>query len=107
MVARARFEFELPDLLEQYKIIRRVETIFAHADRLEARTAAARSHGEQLTPSLLASGSIVRCTIEWYAIDAYLHLVMHPLCRYFEGRQYSGDTKGWHDNDSSTLDLSA
>ena len=39
---------------EQAEIVRRVETLFAYADRLEARYAAARRQVEQLTPSLLA-----------------------------------------------------
>jgi type I restriction enzyme S subunit len=43
----------LPSLAEQYEIIRRVETLFAYADRLEARLAATRARVDQLTPSLL------------------------------------------------------
>ena len=41
-------------LAEQHEIVRRVETLFAFADRLEARLAAARAQVEGLTPSLLA-----------------------------------------------------
>jgi type I restriction enzyme S subunit len=42
-------------LLEEQKVItRRVEVLFAYADRLEARYAAAREQVEQLPPSLLA-----------------------------------------------------
>ncbi len=44
----------LPDLSEQTEIVRRVETLFAFADRLEARLAGATSAAERLTPSLLA-----------------------------------------------------
>jgi type I restriction enzyme S subunit len=44
----------LPSLAEQHEIVRRVEALFAYADRLEARYAAAREQVEQLTPSLLA-----------------------------------------------------
>ena len=43
-----------PDIEEQQEIIRRVETLFAFADRLEARLATARKQAEQLTPALLA-----------------------------------------------------
>ena len=39
---------------EQHEIVRRVEVLFAFADRLEARYAAARQQVEQLTPALLA-----------------------------------------------------
>ncbi|QEL57331.1 restriction endonuclease subunit S [Chromobacterium paludis] len=44
----------LPPLEEQYEIVRRVETLFAFADRLEARLAATQSAADKLTPSLLA-----------------------------------------------------
>jgi type I restriction enzyme S subunit len=41
-------------LPEQHEIVRRVETLFAFADRLEARLNAARGQVERLTPALLA-----------------------------------------------------
>jgi type I restriction enzyme S subunit len=44
----------LPPLEEQTEIVRRVETLFAFADRLEARLQAARTAAERLTPALLA-----------------------------------------------------
>lgn len=44
----------LPPVGEQREIVRRVETLFAYADRLEARYQAARDKVEQLTPALLA-----------------------------------------------------
>jgi type I restriction enzyme, S subunit len=44
----------LPSLFEQHEIVRRVETLFAYADRLEARYTAARAQVERLTPALLA-----------------------------------------------------
>lgn len=50
----AAFEFLLPTLAEQHEIVRRVETLFAFAGRLEARCAAARKQAGQLTPALLA-----------------------------------------------------
>jgi type I restriction enzyme S subunit len=48
------FPLPLPSLAEQHEIIRRVESLFAFADRLEARCAAARKQAGQLTPALLA-----------------------------------------------------
>ena len=47
-------EFPLPPLAEQHEIVRRVESLFTFADRLEARLATARKQVEQLTPALLA-----------------------------------------------------
>ncbi len=45
---------ELPSDVEREEIVRRVETLFAYADRLEARYKAAREAVERLTPALLA-----------------------------------------------------
>lgn len=50
----AAFDFLLPSVAEQAEIVRRVENLFAYADRLEARYTAARAQVEKLTPSLLA-----------------------------------------------------
>lgn len=44
----------LPPLAEQLEIVRRVETLFAVADRLEARLTQAQTAVDRLTPSLLA-----------------------------------------------------
>ena len=44
----------IPAMREQSEVVRRVESLFAWADRLEARHAAARTHVERLTPALLA-----------------------------------------------------
>jgi type I restriction enzyme S subunit len=44
----------LPSIPEQTEIVRRVESLFAYADRLEARYNAARAQVEKLTPALLA-----------------------------------------------------
>src|SRR5262245_21589004 len=44
----------LPREDEREEIVRRVETLFAFADRLEARYNAAHAHVERLTPALLA-----------------------------------------------------
>ena len=48
------FPLPAPSMEEQAEIIRRVETLFAFADRLEARLKAAQTATERLTPSLLA-----------------------------------------------------
>jgi type I restriction enzyme, S subunit len=44
----------LPSLEEQHEIIRRVETLFAKADRIETQYHAARQHLDRLTPARLA-----------------------------------------------------
>jgi type I restriction enzyme S subunit len=43
-----------PSVEEQTEIVRRVESLFAYADRLEARYQTARAQVEKLTPALLA-----------------------------------------------------
>ena len=48
------FEFQVPSVEEQTEIVRRVEILFAYADRLEARLQTARTAAERLTPALLA-----------------------------------------------------
>ena len=45
---------DLPPLDEQTEIVRRVEILFAFADRLEARLKAARTAAQRLTPAVLA-----------------------------------------------------
>ncbi|OIQ96342.1 type-1 restriction enzyme EcoKI specificity protein [mine drainage metagenome] len=47
-------EMRLPSILEQTEIVRRVESLFAYAGRLEARYTAARAQVEKLTPATLA-----------------------------------------------------
>jgi type I restriction enzyme, S subunit len=44
----------LPSKIERLEIVRRVEVLFAFADRLEARLATARAATDRLTPALLA-----------------------------------------------------
>lgn len=48
------FGFGLPSLPEQKEIIRRVEALFALADKVEARYTTARAQVDKLTPALLA-----------------------------------------------------
>ena len=45
---------DLPPLAEQQEIVRRVETLFALADQIEARYAKAKAYVEKLTQSILA-----------------------------------------------------
>lgn len=47
-------QLPLPSREEQNEIVRRIENLFAFADRLEARYTAAHAQVEKLTPSLLA-----------------------------------------------------
>lgn len=47
-------EIYIPHIHEQTEIVRRVETLFAFADRLEARLQSAQTAAERLTPALLA-----------------------------------------------------
>lgn len=49
-----QIEIPLPSMAEQQEIVRRVETLFAFADRLEARLVTARTATDRLTPALLA-----------------------------------------------------
>lgn len=44
----------LPLMAEQFEVVRRVEALFAFADRLEARLQAAQTASERLSPALLA-----------------------------------------------------
>ncbi len=47
-------KINLPSIEEQTEIVRRVETLFAFADRLEARLKTAQTAADRLTPALLA-----------------------------------------------------
>jgi type I restriction enzyme S subunit len=49
-----QLQFPLPPLAEQHEIVRRVEQLFALADRLEAQLDAARKRVDRLTQSILA-----------------------------------------------------
>ena len=50
----AALPIRLPSAPEQAEIVRRVEALFALADRIEARCTAARTHAQRLTPLVLA-----------------------------------------------------
>lgn len=47
-------QIAIPSIEEQHEIVRRVELLFAYADRLGTRYRAARGHVEHLMPALLA-----------------------------------------------------
>ncbi|MER0216602.1 MAG: hypothetical protein DU481_10550 [Nitrosomonas sp.] len=47
-------QLPLPSFSEQTEIVRRVEELFAYADRIEARYHAARAQTDKLTPAILA-----------------------------------------------------
>jgi type I restriction enzyme S subunit len=46
--------FPVPTVAEQAEIVRRVEALFAMADRIEARCTAARAQAQRLTQLVLA-----------------------------------------------------
>jgi type I restriction enzyme S subunit len=50
----SQFLIQVPPSPEQQEIVRRVKGLFALADQIEARLAAAQRHVDSLTPSLLA-----------------------------------------------------
>lgn len=50
----AAFEFALPSIEEQREIVRRVEALFALADAIEKRVAAATARADKLTQAILA-----------------------------------------------------
>lgn len=49
-----KFVVNLPPIAEQTEIVRRVEALFALADRIEARATAARTHAQRLSSLVLA-----------------------------------------------------
>ena len=48
------FVFPVPPIAEQTEIVRRVDALFALAERIEARATAARTHAQRLSPLVLA-----------------------------------------------------
>lgn len=59
------FTCELPPLPEQTEIVRRVESLFAFADQIEARTQEATARVKHLTQSILAKAFRGELTEEW------------------------------------------
>lgn len=64
--------FELPTLEEQTEIVRRVEELFAFADRIEQAAQAALSRVNNLTQSILAKAFRGELTLEWRAANPEL-----------------------------------
>lgn len=57
--------FALPPINEQTEIVRRVEELFAFADKVEAQVNAAQSRVNNLTQSILAKAFRGELTLEW------------------------------------------
>ncbi len=55
----------LPSLLEQTEIVRRVEQLFAHADTIDKQVEAAQSRVNNLTQSILAKAFRGELTEQW------------------------------------------
>ena len=71
----------IPPLAEQAEIVRRVEALFAFADRIEARLTAARAQVERLTPATLAKafrGELVPQDPADEPASALLERLRHP-----------------------------
>jgi type I restriction enzyme, S subunit len=81
------FPIALPPIKEQTEIIRRVESLFAYADRLEARYTTARAQVEKLTPALLAKAFRGELAPQ----DPNDEPASELLKRLAEGRAPSGD----------------
>ncbi|EHU0384444.1 restriction endonuclease subunit S [Vibrio cholerae] len=62
-------EFELPSLEEQTEIVRRVEELFAFADRIEQKANAALERVNNLTQSILAKAFRGELTADWRAAN--------------------------------------
>ncbi len=56
MTTPSSFPLSLPSREEQTEIVRRIETLFAFADRLEARLQAAQTAADRLTPLVAGQG---------------------------------------------------
>lgn len=66
------FILPVPPLIEQKEIVRRVESLFALADTIDARLASARSSVGKLTQSILAKAFSGEITKEWRELNAEL-----------------------------------
>ena len=96
----------LPPLAEQKEIVRRVSTLFAHADAIQARTAAARKRVDALTQAVLAKafrGELVLTEAELARRDnrpyepaadllARLRPSAGPITKVTRGRKSKGST---------------
>lgn len=57
----------LPEILEQTEIVRRVEQLFAYADQIEQRVKDAQARVNHLTQSILAKAFRGELTADWRA----------------------------------------
>lgn len=60
-----KLQFQLPSLTEQAEIVRRVEQLFAYADKVEAEVNAAQERVNKLTQSILAKAFRGELTAKW------------------------------------------
>ena len=63
---------ELPSIKEQTEIVRRVEELFAFADKVEAQVNAAQARVNNLTQSILAKAFRGELTADWRATNPEL-----------------------------------
>lgn len=68
----ASLEFVLPSIEEQTEIVRRVEELFAFADRIEQKAAVALERVNNLTQSILAKAFRGELTADWRAANPEL-----------------------------------
>jgi type I restriction enzyme S subunit len=66
------YTIQLPDELEQTEIVRRVEELFAFADKVEAQVNAAQLRVNNLTQSILAKAFRGELTADWRAANPEL-----------------------------------
>lgn len=66
------FQCKLPNKEEQNEIVRRVEQLFAYADRIEQQAKAAKERVDKLTQAILAKAFRGELTLEWRAANPEL-----------------------------------
>lgn len=63
------FQCKLPNKEEQNEIVRRVEQLFAYADRIEQQAKAAKTRVDNLTQAILAKAFRGELTADWRAAN--------------------------------------
>jgi type I restriction enzyme S subunit len=63
------FQCKLPNKEEQNEIVRRVEQLFAYADRIEQQVKAAKERVDKLTQAILAKAFRGKLTADWRAAN--------------------------------------
>ena len=66
------FPLSIPTSTEQIEIVRRVEQLFAHADKIEQQVQAAQQRVNNLTQSILAKAFCGELTADWRAANSEL-----------------------------------